>query len=588
MHVIATAGHVDHGKSALVQALTGTDPDRLAEEHRRGLSIELGYCWTSMPDIGDIAFVDVPGHERFVATMLSGVGPAPAVLFVVAADDPWMPQAAEHLAVLDAFGVAHGVVAVTRSDLADPRPSAARVRAEVDRTCLRGAPVIPVSSRTGAGVDEVRTAIAGLARTLPTPSARADVRLWLDRRFQVSGTGTVVTGTLREGTIRHGDTLHDGSATVRVRGIETLRRPVSHATGVARVALALGNASRALGRGSVLVSPDRWLFAGTVDLRIPADAPAPPRSLQFHIGAAEVACRARRLTAGLVRVALDRPLPLRIGDRAVLRDPGEHRVWGATILDPSPPRLDRRGAAARRAGVLADHPGRPDLESEITRRSLVRLDELTRLGVGVPSAHPRCVIADGWVLDRAYARRLHERLVDLVDRHDDADPLRPGIEPGAAARELDLPTAGLVRRLVDPPLRLVDGRIGRIGRSGASATVVAAVERLREALADCEYRVPGAPELAAMGLDTRTVAAAAKSGLVLRLSDNIVLLPGADARAAQLLARLPQPFTTSQARQALNTSRRVALALLGHLDRSGRTRRLADDRRTIDGPHGGA
>ncbi|HEU4338374.1 MAG TPA: GTP-binding protein, partial [Nocardioides sp.] len=156
MHVIATAGHVDHGKSTLVRALTGSDPDRLEEEHRRGLSIELGYVWTSLPPVGDVAFVDVPGHERFVSTMLAGVGPVPAVLFVVAADDPWMPQAAEHLSALDALGVAHGVVAVSRSDLADPGPATARVRAELESTSLRAAPVLPVSGRTGAGLDELR------------------------------------------------------------------------------------------------------------------------------------------------------------------------------------------------------------------------------------------------------------------------------------------------------------------------------------------------------------------------------------------------------------------------------------------------
>src|SRR3954451_12087861 len=142
MRVVATAGHVDHGKSTLVEALTGTNPDRLAEERRRGMSIELGYCWTSFPETGDGAFVDAPGHERFVPTMLAGVGPVPVALFVVAADDPWMPQAAEHLAALDAIGVAHGVVAISPSDLAHPAPASARARAELDRTTLRGAPAV--------------------------------------------------------------------------------------------------------------------------------------------------------------------------------------------------------------------------------------------------------------------------------------------------------------------------------------------------------------------------------------------------------------------------------------------------------------
>ncbi len=169
MHVVATAGHVDHGKSTLVDALTQMTSDRLAEERRRGLSIELGYVWTSLPEVGDVAFVDVPGHERFISTMLAGIGPVPAVLLVVAADDPWMPQAAEHLAALDALGVRSGVVAVTRSDLADPAPAMARVSAELAGTSLHGAPVVAVSARTGAGLPELRQALTRMVAGLPEP-----------------------------------------------------------------------------------------------------------------------------------------------------------------------------------------------------------------------------------------------------------------------------------------------------------------------------------------------------------------------------------------------------------------------------------
>ena len=161
MHVVATAGHVDHGKSTLVEALTGQQPDRLADERRRGLSIELGYCWTRLAGVGDVAFVDVPGHERFVTTMLAGVGPVPAAMLVVAADDPWMPQAAEHLAALDALDVRHGVLVVTRADLADPAPALARARAELASTSLRDAPAVVVSGRTGQGLPELRAALAG-------------------------------------------------------------------------------------------------------------------------------------------------------------------------------------------------------------------------------------------------------------------------------------------------------------------------------------------------------------------------------------------------------------------------------------------
>ena len=388
MHVIATAGHVDHGKSTLVQALTGTDPDRLEEEHRRGLTIQLGYCWTELAGVGDVAFVDVPGHERFVATMLSGIGPVPAVMFVVAADDPWMPQAAEHLAALDALGVTHGVVAVTRSDLTDPGPAARRAAEELARTSLAGSAVVPVSGRTGQGLDELRSALATMVAAVPAPDPAADVRLWVDRRFTVRGAGTVVTGTLPAGTVRRGDVLEYDGRPVRVRGVESLERPVESAHGVARVALNLvGDDLADLDRGDPLLTPGAWHHTDVVDVRLRSrDGSAPPERPLLHIGATSVGTHCRPLGDDLVRLTLDRRLPLRIGDRALLRDPGDRRIWGLRVLDPAPPRLDRRGAAARRAATLAGHSGGPDLVGEVSRRELVEADLLRRLGVPLEPA----------------------------------------------------------------------------------------------------------------------------------------------------------------------------------------------------------
>ncbi|MDQ4085763.1 MAG: GTP-binding protein, partial [Actinomycetota bacterium] len=293
MHVVATAGHVDHGKSTLVQALTGSDPDRLAEEHRRGLSIELGYCWTSLSGVGEVAFVDVPGHERFVPTMLAGVGPVPAVMFVVAADDDWMPQAAEHLSALDGLGVRHGVAVVTRADLADPSPAMRRVSAEVARTSLRDAPVLAVSAHTGSGLGGLRTALAAMLQRLPEPDRDADVRLWVDRCFSVRGAGTVVTGTLQGGTVAVGDTLAHGTDRVRVRGLQTLGREVGRAHGVARVALRLGGGVPGeLKRGSVLVTPQAWRETDLVDVRVRGDG-TPPQQPTLHIGATATGCHCR-------------------------------------------------------------------------------------------------------------------------------------------------------------------------------------------------------------------------------------------------------------------------------------------------------
>jgi selenocysteine-specific elongation factor len=212
MDVIATAGHVDHGKSTLVRALTGMEPDRWEEERRRGLTIDLGFAWTTLPSGRRLAVVDVPGHERFVGNMLAGVGSVPAALVVVAADDGWSAQTAEHVAVLDALGVRHALLAVTKADLADPAPVLADVRERLATTSLGSGPMgevpgVAVSAATGAGVPDVVAALESLLAGLPTPDREAPVRLWIDRAFPVRGAGTVVTGTLAAGRVATGDRL---------------------------------------------------------------------------------------------------------------------------------------------------------------------------------------------------------------------------------------------------------------------------------------------------------------------------------------------------------------------------------------------
>ena len=591
MHVIATAGHVDHGKSTLVKALTGSEPDRLAEERARGLSIELGYVWTSLPPVGDVAFVDVPGHERFVPTMLSGVGPVPAVLLVVAADDPWMPQAAEHLAALEALGVRHAVVAVNRSDLADPSAMVERAGREVDGTGLAGARVVPVSARTGAGLDDLRRALVDLIAGLPTPEPAADVRLWVDRCFTVRGAGTVVTGTLPAGRIAVGDTLAAGSSSLRVRGLQSLGRPVTAAAGVARVAVNVAGEDRSeLDRHSVLVTPGAWRFTDRVDVRIRvgdrAPAGRPPRRPVLHVGAAAVAAYLRPLSDDLVRLTLDRPLPLRIGDRALLRDPGSRRLWGLTVLDPAPPALGRRGASRARAAALAAHEGEADAAAEIERRGLVHLSLLRQLGVPVADTLRSQATADGWLLAGREAERLRPELAALVRSHDASGSLTPGIPRAALSEQLGLPSAELVSLLVAPPLREVGGRITAVPERSATGLpeglerAVAAVEaQLREE----PFAAPTAERLSALGLDARAVAVAGRAGRLLHLGSGVVLLPGADRRAVESLRQLGQPFTTSEARSLLGTTRRVVLPLLQHLDRQGSTRRHPDDRRSVVG-----
>jgi selenocysteine-specific elongation factor len=583
VQVIATAGHVDHGKSTLVRALTGMEPDRWAEERRRGMTIDLGFAWTTLPSGAVIAFVDVPGHERFVPNMLAGVGPAPAALLVVAADEGWMPQSAEHLAALDALGVQHGLLVVTRCDLADPAAATAEARAELAATSLGAVEAVAVSAVTGAGLPELRSALDRLVARMSVPDPAAPVRLWLDRAFTVRGSGTVVTGTLGAGELRTGDELEltGTGERVRIRGLQSLGTPVARVTGVARVAVNLRGVPRErVGRGDALLTPGRFAHTDLVDIRL-AGAPVGdlPTEVMLHIGAAAVAARVRPLGRDTARLRLARPLPLRIGDRALLRDPGRRYVaGGVTVLDVVPPRLARRGAAAVRASVLAELDGRPDERGELRRRGLVRRRDLERMGVTVASAP----VAGDWHADPGHWRELRRRLDAEVARWTRAHPLEPGVPVETLRQLLGLPDRALVEALVTPPLVARGGRIGAGGECGGLPDPVArAVQRIGAELAERPFAAPEAARLAEVGLGHREIGAAVRAGVLLRLADNVVLLPDALDEAVRVLAALPQPFTLSTARQALGTTRRVAVPLLELLDRRGVTRRLPDDARIM-------
>ncbi|MGW5641476.1 selenocysteine-specific translation elongation factor [Saccharopolyspora sp. NPDC003752] len=591
MHVIATAGHVDHGKSTLIRELTGMEPDRWAEERRRGLTIDLGFAWTRLPDGCTAAFVDVPGHERFVPNMLAGVGPVPAVLFVVAADEGWMPQSGEHLDALAALGVRHGLLAVTRCDLADPGPATEQARDRLRGTSLAGIPAVHVSGRTGAGLGELRHRIDELVHRLPAADQDADVRLWVDRAFTIRGAGTVVTGTLPAGTLREDARLllHPAGVEVTVRGLQALGSSEHQVGAVARVAVNLrGVDLDQVRRGDALLTPDRWLTTDVLDVRIhraasPASvgtraAPRLPRDLVLHVGAAAVGARVRPLGHDTARLTLRAPLPLRIGDRALLRDPGSRCICGGiVVLDVRPPRLTRRGAARARAAELDTMDGRPDGAAELRRRRLVRADDLRAMGATPPGPGP-------WLLDEERRDELAGRLDGLLARHRETHPLDDGMPAEAARRALDLPDPDLLTPIARAAgIALSEGRLHK-GRSRLPEHVQRAVETIRPALVDHPFQAPTAGELAELGLGEKELAAAAHTGALLRLAPGLVLLPGADDDAVARLARLPEPFTLSQARQALDTSRRVAVPLLELLARRGRTQRLADGTHRVVSP----
>jgi selenocysteine-specific elongation factor len=643
MYVVATAGHVDHGKSTLVRALTGMEPDRWAEERRRGMTIDLGYAWMTLPapargseargseardseargPAGEmLAFVDVPGHERFVPNMLAGLGPVPAVMFVVAADGGWMPQSAEHLAAVDALGVRHGLLVITRSDLADPEPATRQARAEIARTSLGAVEAVSVSAVTGQGLDQLNEALIRLVAALSdisTYGQSAPVRLWIDRSFTIRGAGTVVTGTLPAGTVRNGQelVLAPSGRTVRVRGLEALGEPADEVSGVARVALNLRGIPAGLpARGMALIEPGRWTLTSEIDIRVTLPAagqhPKFPPDLLMHIGSARTQARVRLLGPDSLyaRLRLKEPLPLHVGDRLILRDPGAAglAIYGATVLDPFPPPLARRGAGAAAVRELDAWPEVPAAADLLRRHKLLREPQLAAAGLAVSHAHgePEPVAGD-WLADPEHWAWLRAELPRAVADFCAKDPLAPGMPAEAARAALDLPSRDLVAALAVGEV-VLDGAYLRIftkqaGEGDESAPPAAgsrspqagqlppriadAVREVLDGLADDPFAAPDTERLRALGLDARALAAAARVGLLLRVADLIVLAPDADKAAAGVLAGLDQPFTTSQARQALGTSRRVAIPLLEYLDRARVTERLPGDLRRIRALAGG-
>jgi selenocysteine-specific elongation factor len=578
--VIATAGHVDHGKSTLVRALTGMEPDRWEEERRRGLTIDLGFAWTTLPSGRRLAVVDVPGHERFVGNMLAGVGPVPAALIVVAADDGWSAQTAEHVAVLDALGVRHALLAVTKADLADPVPVLADARERLAKTSMGEVPGAAVSAPTGDGVGEVAAALERLLAGLPAPDRAAPVRLWIDRAFTIRGAGTVVTGTLATGSVAPGDRLVLGDREVVVRGLQSLGEPVERASATARVALNLrGIAVDELARGDALLTPGAFRPTALVDVTLDAvpDGRLPAEPV-VHVGSATVAARLRPLDGAALRLRLAAPLPLRVGDRLLLRDPGTRRVLGADVRDVDPPELRRRGAARNRAAELAAQaPGTSGASGDLARRRVVRAADFAAMGWPLPPDADR---VGPWLVAPGVLDELGARVPDVVARYRRLRPLEAGPPVEVVRRALDLPDADLAGAVVRPPLSLRDGRVVA-ATAGLPPAVQHAVDAIRARLATDPFAAPDAEELAAAGLGPRELAAAVRDGQLVRVADGVHLAPGVEVEAGTRLAALPQPFTVSQARQAWGTSRRVAVPLMEWLDARGVTQRLPDNSRRL-------
>ncbi|WP_165241903.1 selenocysteine-specific translation elongation factor [Corynebacterium lizhenjunii] len=552
MYVVSTAGHVDHGKSTLVEALTAMDPDRWAEEKERGLTIDLGFAWTQVQGM-DVAFVDVPGHERFVSNMLAGLAPVPVVLLVVAADEGWQAQSSDHRDAIAALGVRHGVVALTRSDkasAADIERTRAQVAAELAGTLLADAPVVPVSAHSGAGLEELREQLAAVLLATPRPEGRT--RLWIDRAFSITGAGTVVTGTLGQGSIAVGDTVEiPGVGRVQVRGIHSENRAIECAEPITRVALNLrGVEAKQLHRGQQVLG-DPWPLTDTVDVRARIRA----AEAVAHIGSGAYPVRVRPLGTEFARLRFREPIALEPGDRMVLRT---EELIGAEVLDVDVAPLTRRGDAARRAQELHN-----PAQAYIERVKAVTAEHLEFLGHRNVSG---TVEFRGWIVLATAVVEWKQQLIAAVDAQ---DPLSP-LSKAAAIEKLGLPEPLLPLIVAAAQLRHEDGLIVR-----EAPDLGEAVAKLEQRLRERPFDAPEAGELS-----SREIAAAVRAGKLVRLGA-IVLLPDAVEVAVARLRELEQPFSTSQARQALETTRRVAIPLLEHLDELKITRRLEDGTRQL-------
>ena len=591
MYVIATAGHVDHGKSTLVNALTTMDPDRWEEEKQRGLTIDLGFAWTTLKSGADVAFVDVPGHERFIANTLAGLGPAPAVMLVIAADEGWKEQTSEHLEAIDALGIERGIIVLTRMDNGQ-RISEANVRDKVAGTSLSVAPIFAVSARTGEGMEELR---GGIDKLLPADevlqrACAMPARMWIDRAFSIKGAGTVVTGTWAAGSVNIGDRLKlvtaSGEHDVTVRGLHSENSAVDKAEPVMRLALNLrGVDADAISRGDVLTEAEStWWQPEVIDVRwrTGPKLDSVPRKLNLHVGTASVPVHVRGLDAEHARLTLQgRAFPLRLGDRLALRGPGLDALAGVEVVDMDPPLLNRRGAPVRRAQALRDQ--NPfDASAYVARKEAVMKETLAAAGFDVANKPASLVEFRSWWVNAQAIARWTAQLRTLFDTHLTHHHLSDGLPLATALSALALPDDSLVSIAVAGARLKRDGAIIRDPHAaprdlGPAEKSVAIVEAQ---LAKEPFVAPDAGTLDELGLGPIELAAAERAGRLLRVGP-IVLLPSAPQQAAEILGQQQGEFTLSQARQALGTTRRVAVPLLEYMDARGLTRRTSDSARVL-------
>ncbi|HEY3217729.1 MAG TPA: selenocysteine-specific translation elongation factor [Candidatus Limnocylindria bacterium] len=616
IRVVGTAGHVDHGKSSLLTALTGMDPDRLREERERGMTIDLGFAWLTLPGGGgDIGFVDVPGHQDFIRNMLAGIGSIDAVLLVVAADEGVMPQTREHLAILGLLGIDRGVIALTKRDLVDDEWAALAVtdvRAALRGTALADAPLVEVSSTARRGLGDL---LVALERVLGAAPARRDVgrpRLPVDRSFTMPGFGTVVTGTLLDGSLSVGDEIVavPGDIRGRVRGLQTHRRSLDVARPGSRVAANLSGIDKeAVSRGMVVTRPGALGTTSLLAVRL-ALLPSASAALEHdeevkvHLGTAETMARVALLEGPQIapgetawaQLRLATPVAVAVGDRLVIRRPSpSETIGGGRVADLATMRLRRRAetVAALERRVAPSGASRLLASLDVPRTAGEAADR-SGLAPNERDAATAEVLADGRAVllgDAMVSRDAFEALATHVERicakAHRTTPLRAGASREEARSALGLPAKrfnALVERLVGD---------GRLAERGSALALPSHRPRLSEdqerrwrgaraALAKDPLQPPSPAQLESEhGLDRELVAALAERGDVVRIGTEAVFLPEAVTRFARAVVdelAASGTITVARARDLSGSSRKHVLPLLQFLDDRGLTRRHGDDR----------
>jgi len=631
IRTIGTAGHVDHGKSALVKALTGIDPDRLKEEKEREMTIDLGFAWLTLPSGAVVSIVDVPGHESFIKNMLAGIGGIDAALLVIAADEGIMPQTREHLDILDLLELPYGVVAITKSDLAEDEEwlelVIEDVRELLKKTKLFDAEILPVSAVTGQGLPQLLSSLDALLVRVPAKRDLGKPRLPVDRVFVMAGFGTVVTGTLVDGGLHVGQEIEilPSEVRARIRGLQTHNQKLDATAPGGRVAVNLGGVSSdQVARGDVLALPGQLKSSRLIDARVRllASAPRPLKQnvrVQFYSGSSEIAAHVRLLDDEAIQPGQEAWVQFRLANRAalgrgdhfIIRQPSPSlTIGGGIVIDPVPRRRHRRFRAPviqrlealslgspedillqglgdgrpRQLGELLAESGLPEDEGREALAQLLSRSEVLLLGAD-GSTGAGVLAHDRFMMSTAGYEELLRQIGGVLDEYHGRYPLRSGMPREELKSRLNLPTkvfnallahASLQNRLTE------EGAAVRLPQHQVRFTAEqqGRIEQLLARFAESPYATPSVPECEA-AVGPELLSFLVEDGRLVRVSESVIFLRATyDEMVERVTAHIrdEDSITVAEARDLFRASRKYALALMEHLDDQRITKRVGDKR----------